>query len=410
MLREQTDILIIGAGPAGCVAASLVNKAGFTAKIVDRAKFPRFVIGESLLPRCMDHFEEAGFLEALKSQNYQVKHGAVFLKDDKRCEFEFSEQFTKGYEWTWQIPRDHFDKVLSDEVQKMGIPIDFETTVTKIEFQGSNSTTSVIDALGNKKQIEAKFVIDASGYGRVLPRLLDLSVPSDLPVRNTLFTQFKDVNRPNNADANRIVVVSHSPEVWIWIIPFSNGYTSVGFAGNPEFFESRTGNKEEIFRSLLAKEPKTAERFSNVEMRFDPVMINGYSVSVKQLYGDGFALTGNASEFLDPIFSAGVTFATETGSIAAKLACRQLNGEKIDWNSDYVKPIVDGIDVFRTYIKGWYDGTVQKIFFADDPGQDNKNMICSVLAGYVWDKSNPYVNKHKKRIETLAKVIEIQSA
>ncbi|MFT4524461.1 MAG: flavin-dependent dehydrogenase [Granulosicoccus sp.] len=410
MQKEQTDILIIGAGPAGCVAASLVNKAGFKARIVDRAKFPRFVIGESLLPRCMDHFEEAGFLDALKSQGYQVKHGAVFLKDDKRCEFEFSEQFTKGYEWTWQIPRDHFDNVLAEEVQKMGVPIDFETTVTNVEFEGSNSTTTVTDKDGNEKQIKAKFVIDSSGYGRVLPRLLDLNIPSDQKARSTMFTQFKDENRPDNPDANRIVIVSHTPDVWIWIIPFSNGFTSVGFVGNPEFFEGREGSKEEILRSMLANEPKTIERFSKAEMKFDPVMINGYSISVKQLYGDGFALTGNASEFLDPVFSAGVTFATETGSIAAKLACRQLKGEDINWDEEYVKPVIDGIDVFRTYINGWYDGTIQKIFFADDPGQGNKNMICSVLAGYVWDQNNPYVNKHKKRVETLAKVIEIQSA
>ena len=78
--------------------------------------------------------------------------------------------------------------------------------------------------------------------------------------------------------------------------------------------------------------------------------------------------------------------------------------------TEYVKPVFDGIDVFRTFINGWYDGTVQKIFFAEDPRQNNKNMICSVLAGYVWDQNNPYVTKHKKRVETLAKVIEIQSS
>ena len=410
MQRIQTDILIIGAGPAGCVAAALVRKAGLNARIVDRAKFPRFVIGESLLPRCMDHFEEAGFLEALKQQGYQVKHGAVFLKGEDRCDFQFKEQFTKGYDWAWQIPRDHFDNVLANEIQKQGVPIDFETTVTNVTFNGSDSITTVAEKDGNERQIEARFVIDSSGYGRVLPRLLDLNIPSDLPKRNTLFTQFKDAKRPDNEDADRIVVVSHTDNVWIWIIPFSNGYTSVGFVGDPSFFKDREGSIEEQFRSMLANEPKTCTRFADAEMRFDPVMINDYSVSVKQLYGDGFALTGNASEFLDPVFSAGVTFATETGSIAAKLACRQLRGETIDWDSEYVKPVQDGIDVFRTYINGWYDGTLHKIFFADNPGQENKNMICSVLAGYVWDLKNPYVTKHKRRVETLARVIEIQSA
>jgi flavin-dependent dehydrogenase len=346
----------------------------------------------------------------LKSQGYQVKHGAVILKDDKRCEFEFSEQFTKGFEWTWQIPGAHFDNILAEEVEKMGVPIDFETSVSDIEFDGSNSTVTVINVDGTKKQINAKFVIDSSGYGRVLPRLLGLDAPSDLPPRKTLFAHFKDENRPDDKDANRIVVVSHSPDIWIWIIPFSNGNASVGFVGSSDFFQDCEGTLEEQLRLMLSHEPLTKERFANAKMEFEPKCIGGYSKSVKALYGDGFALTGNAAEFLDPVFSAGVTFATETGSMAAKLACRQLKGEKVNWQIEYVKPVFDGIDVFRTYINGWYDGTVQKIFFAEDPGENNKNMICSVLAGYVWDQNNPYVTKHKKRVETLAKVIEIQSS
>ncbi|MDP6908964.1 MAG: FAD-dependent monooxygenase, partial [Flavobacteriales bacterium] len=246
MERESIDVLVIGAGPSGTIAASLVNKSGLRVKIVDKEKFPRFVIGESLLPRCMDHFEEAGFLEVLKKQGYQEKQGAIFLKEDDRCEFDFSEQFTKGWEWTWQIPRDHFDKVLADEVQKMGVPIDFETTVTNIDFNGSDSTTTVIDKDGNEKQIEARFIIDASGYGRVIPRLLNLNIPSTLPRRDTMFTQVKDVNRPSGHDSGRIVIEAHRQDVWIWIIPFSNGNTSVGFVGNPDFFNEFEGTQEEF--------------------------------------------------------------------------------------------------------------------------------------------------------------------
>ena len=410
MEREKTDILVIGAGPSGTIAASLVNKSGLKVRIVEKEKFPRFVIGESLLPRCMDHFEEAGFMDVIKKQGYQEKQGAIFLKGKERCEFEFSEQFTKGWEWTYQIPRDHFDKVLADEVQRMGVPIDFETTVTDIKFNGSDSVTTVVDKDGKEKQIEARFIIDASGYGRVIPRLFNLNVPSTLPRRDTLFTQVKDVNRPTGHDSQRIVIVAHRQDVWIWIIPFSNGNTSVGFVGNPKFFEEFEGTNEERLRAMLASEPHTRERFKDVEMRFEPVKIEGYSISVKQLYGDGYVLTGNATEFLDPVFSAGVTFATESGAAAGKLASRQLKGEKVNWDKEYVDVVLHGVAVFRTYIEGWYDGTVQKIFFAKDPGQENKNKICSVLAGYVWDMDNPYVTKHDKAVKALAEVIDIRSA
>ncbi len=105
MSMNSTDVLVIGAGPAGTVAASIVNKAGFKVQIVEKMKFPRFVIGESLLPRCMEALEEAGFLEAVKEKDFQEKGGAKFVKNGKICDYQFADQFTKGWEWTWQVPR-----------------------------------------------------------------------------------------------------------------------------------------------------------------------------------------------------------------------------------------------------------------------------------------------------------------
>src|SRR5580704_12625029 len=114
MQNEVTDVLVIGAGPAGTVAASIINKAGFKTKIVEREKFPRFSIGESLLPKCMEPLEEAGFLDALKAQGFQQKFGAKFVNAAGRVmDFNFSQQFTKGWTWTWQVPRAHFDHVLA---------------------------------------------------------------------------------------------------------------------------------------------------------------------------------------------------------------------------------------------------------------------------------------------------------
>src|SRR6188472_1801923 len=103
MKTEQVDVLVIGAGPSGTVAASIVNKSGFKVKIVEKLKFPRFVIGESLLPRCMVPLEEAGFLDAIKAKGFQQKFGAKFVKNDLVCDFDFSNQFTEGWTWTWQV-------------------------------------------------------------------------------------------------------------------------------------------------------------------------------------------------------------------------------------------------------------------------------------------------------------------
>ncbi|HSZ25428.1 MAG TPA: NAD(P)/FAD-dependent oxidoreductase [Cytophagaceae bacterium] len=408
MLREKVDVLVIGAGPAGTVAASLVNKNGFSCKIVEKQKFPRFVIGESLLPRCMEHLEEAGFLEALKAQGFQEKFGAKFVRGNQVCDFNFSDQFSNGWNWTWQVPRGKFDQVLATEVANQGVPVEFEMGVTDIKFFGTDSITTVEDHAGNKKEIEAKFIIDASGYGRVIPRLFNLDKPSNFDPRKTLFTHIKDTNRPEGIDGNRITVVIHQPRTWIWVIPFSTGITSVGFVGDPSFFEGLNGTEEEKLRAIIESDPIIAKRFRGCEFDFEPRIIEGYAISAKKLFGDGFVLTGNSSEFLDPIFSSGVTFAMESGSKAGKLVSKFLKGETVDWEKDFVEHMMQGINTFRSYVAAWYEGHLQEIFFAPNPDPTYKKQICSVLAGYVWDLENPFVRKHTRAIKSLADVIRLE--
>lgn len=408
MNTENTDVLVIGAGPSGSIAASLINKQGYKVKIVEKEKFPRFVIGESLLPRVMDHLDEAGLLEAVKKAGFQEKFGAKFVRGEEICDFNFGNQFTDGWKWTWQVPRGQFDQLIASEVEKMGVPVEYQTTVTNIEFNGTNSTTTVVDKDGNQKQIKARYIVDASGYGRVIPRMFGLDKPSNFEPRKTHFTHFKDLKRPGGIDGNRITVVIHQQRTWIWIIPFSNGVTSVGFVADPEFFLDHPENVTERMRSIIATDPHTKERFADAEMMFEPRTIEGYAISTKQLFGDGFVLCGNATEFLDPVFSSGVTFAMESGAKAAKLVCEQLKGNAVDWQKEYTDYMMQGINTFRTYVAGWYNGDLHEIFFSKNQDEEIKKQICSVLAGYVWDLNNPFVKKHDRAVKSLADIIRMR--
>ncbi len=407
MKTSSTDVLVIGAGPAGSIAASIVRQAGYNVRVVEKLKFPRFVIGESLLPRCMEALEEAKFLEAVKAKGFQEKFGAKFVRDGEICDFNFSSQYTPGWNWTWQVPRGEFDKTLADTLETMGVPVNYETTVTAIRFDGTDSVTTVEDKDGNKEEIQARFIIDGSGYGRVIPSLFNLDRPSSLPSRKTLFTHMEDTRRSMAHEPNRITIVVHKPAIWIWVIPFSNGVTSVGFVGEPEFFDSVSGTPEEMLRALIASEPEIAERFADSKMMFPPMTLQSWSKTTDKFYGDGFVLTGNVTEFLDPVFSSGVTLASVSSQLAAHMVIRTLNGEKVDWQKEYQEKMQQGVDTFRTYVNGWYDGTLHKVFFAEQKEEQFMNQICSVLAGYVWDESNPFVRQHEKMLKTLVKVIEI---
>jgi flavin-dependent dehydrogenase len=408
MSIEKVDVLVIGAGPAGTVAASIINKAGFKVKIIEKQKFPRFVIGESLLPRCMEALTEAGFIEALKEKGFQEKSGAKFVKNGKICDYFFADQFTAGWNWTWQVPRAEFDKTLADTVEKMGVQVCYETAVTSITFNGSNSVTTVEDLNGNKTEIEARFIIDGSGYGRVIPRLFNLDKPSNLTPRKALFAHTVDLNRSMDDEPNRITIVVHKPGVWIWVIPFSNGITSVGFVGDPEFFSGCEGDNEKVLRELISTQPYLAERLKDVDFVFNPRVLESWSTTTDHFYGEGFVLTGNVTEFLDPIFSSGVTLATVSSQTAAHLVIRKLNGDDVDWEEEYTKHLLQGVNTFRSYVMAWYEGTLDTIFFAEKQNNEIKKMICSVLAGYVWDMENPFVTNHEVALQKLARTIELE--
>ncbi len=410
MNTEKVDVLVIGAGPAGTVAASIVNKAGFKVKIVEKLTFPRFVIGESLLPRCMEALEEAGFLDAVKAKGFQEKFGAKFVKEGKICDYFFADQFTPGWNWTWQVPRGEFDKTLADTVEKMGVPVSYQTAVTHISFNGANSITTIEDSEGKTSTIEARFVIDGSGYGRVIPRLFNLDRPSTLIPRKALFAHTVDDKRSMDDEPNRITIIVHKPGVWVWVIPFSSGITSLGFVGVPEFFKQYQGNDEEQLRALIESEPYLRERFKDVKLVFDPKILESWSTTTDKFYGEGYVLTGNVTEFLDPVFSSGVTLASVSSQLAAHLVIRKLNGENVDWDKEYMEPMTHGVNTFRSYVNAWYDGTLDTIFFAEKQNLAIKNMICSVLAGYVWDLNNPYVKDHNTALTKLSRLINLEKS
>lgn len=410
MTKEFVDVLVIGAGPSGCVSASYLHKNNVKVKVVEKQRFPRLVVGESLIPRVMDHFAEAELFDALNAMNFEKKLGARFIRGEEICVFDFSKKFGEGWDWTWQVPRADFDNTMAQEVVRKGVDLEFETEVLEVSFEGKNSKTIVKDKDGNLKEIHAKFIIDSSGYGRVLPRLLDLDTPSKLDPHSSIFTHVKDINREEGEEGTQISFDILETQVWLWVIPFSNGNTSLGVVGPTDFINSLSENKDnaEALKNAIQLSDFYIKRFKGTEFLFEPVKLENYSRAVKRMYGDGFALTGNSSEFLDPVFSSGVAFATESGMLAAKLYLKEAQGTPVDWEVEFTQYMKRGIAVFTTYVQEWYTGNLQTLFFHQPENPEVKEKICAVLAGYVWNEENSFVKKHDHVIANMAYLLNMQ--
>ncbi|HQY62343.1 MAG: tryptophan 7-halogenase [Myxococcales bacterium] len=390
----EVDVVIIGAGPAGSLAAARLARQGHSVLMLEQATFPRHVVGESLLPRCLDLLRDAGLLERVEARGYEVKRGATFFRRGEVQRFAFERSLPGDYAFAYQVPRDDFDQTLATGALALGADVRFGVSVTGVELGGDRgrSRLSLHDALtGRELEVRARFVLDASGPGRVLAKALSLDAPADLPTRTARYLHVEGDLRPEGEAAGDIWVTIHPSGAWLWVIPFSNGRTSVGVVAEESLFATSGDTDSAKVWSLIATEPVAARRLAQARPAMPTRVLRGWSRRTTRLAGRGFAIAGNAGDFLDPVFSSGVMFAMESGSLAAALAARELAGERVDWPGEYEAPLQRAVGVFRTFVGAWYAGELAELFFHDPKPDSAVRNITSVLGGNVQNTHNPLV-------------------
>lgn len=403
-MSDKLDVVIIGAGPSGAAAAAFLRQKGRSVEVIEKTHFPRFSIGESLLAQSVAILDDAGLLPAVKAGGFQFKDGAAFQLEDDYKDIYFPDKSSPGPGTTFQVMRSKFDKILADGAAEMGAKVVYGEEVTAFESDEDGVRLTVKNEAGEVRTIEARFCLDGSGFGRTLSRLLDLETPSDFPPRQGIFCQVIDNIDDPTFDRNKILVSIH-PEhrhVWYWLIPLADGITSMGVVGSPEIIQAAGATEQERLDNLVAKATRMNEVLKNKQPYREPGTIHGYACSVKSLFGPSYALLGNAAEFLDPVFSSGVTIALKSAQLATGLIDRQLNGETVDWQREFSDELYVGIDTFRACVATWYDESLQRIIFnKPEEANDIVRHLTSVLAGYAWDRNNPIVQQPSKYLRTV---------
>ena len=402
---REFDVVIIGAGPAGAFAAALLRQQSLDVLVLEKQHFPRFSIGESLLPHCMDFLEQGGMLDAVNAAGFRYKNGAAFHYCGRYTSFDFSNKGCQGWNSAFQVERARFDHLLAEQSRAQGAEIRYGHEIVAFRNVSDVVVLDVISDAGESYSVGAGYVLDASGFGRVLPRLLDLETRSEFSSRSSVFSHVTDHIDDLRYDRDKVLVDIHPEhrDIWFWLIPFNQGRASIGVILPTEMLESTSGEDLDLLHELVSGTEFLSELLSRAEYDTPVRRITSYACNVRQLHGERYALLGNAAEFLDPIFSSGVTIALKSASLAVPLLVRELAGDSPDWDVEYSRPLRVGVDTFRKFVTAWYDGRLQDIFFASDKAEEATRTICSILAGYAWDTDNPYVRK-PSRLDTLAQL------
>jgi flavin-dependent dehydrogenase len=406
-MKVNTDVVVIGAGPSGSVAAAYLAGRGYRVEVVERVHFPRFSIGESLLPQSMTLLDEAGLLDRVIGGNFQYKDGAVFRRGEEEQSLDFHDKSAIGWDTTFQVKRELFDQILARGAADKGANVTFGEEVTHFEPGEEGVSVRTRNEDGSERQIAARFALDGSGFGRVLARLLSLDKPSDFPMRKAVYSHVKDNIEDPSFDRNKILITVHptNSSIWYWLIPFSEGICSIGAVGPEADLTAAGATAQAQLDTLISQAGRMRELLARAEQIRPAGVIAGFARKVDRLTGPGFALLGNAAEFLDPVFSSGVTIALKSAILASRALDRKLKGETIDWMADFEAPLKRGVNTFRTYVESWYDGSLQEIIFAQPKRTTEvKRMIISVLAGYAWDEANPFVRDPKRYLASVQKL------
>ncbi|MDP1562442.1 MAG: NAD(P)/FAD-dependent oxidoreductase [Pirellulaceae bacterium] len=319
----ETDVLVIGGGPSGATTATLVAQKGFQVQLLEREHFPRYHIGESLIPETFWVLERLGMLPKMRNSRFVNKHSVQFVSEHGKLSEPFYFNIHKPHEssQTWQVYRQQFDQMMLDNARDTGVVVQEGMRVTEILFEGQRIVGArAMDESGAKHEFRAKVVVDAAGQSCLIQDRLGLREWDPVLKKAAVWTYWKGAYRDAGRDEGATIVMqTQGKKGWFWYIPLQDDVISVGVVAPCDYlFTSRASKDfETIYADEVAKCPGVQPRIANAERVAPYRAAKEYSYRSKQVAGDGWVLVGDAFGFLDPLYSSGVLLALKSGAYAA---------------------------------------------------------------------------------------------
>jgi flavin-dependent dehydrogenase len=359
---DETDVVVIGGGPAGSTAATLLAQHGHSVTLFEREKFPRFHIGESLIPETYWVLQRLNMLPKMRASQFVKKYSVQFVSASGKLSAPFYFWDNKPHECsqTWQVVRSEFDQMMLENAREHGVLAHEETRVLDVLFDGERACgVKVQHADGTRRDVRAKVVVDASGQSGLLQNRFKLRVWDPILNKGAIWTYWENAYRDLGKDEGATVVIqTPNKKGWFWYIPLHNNRVSLGVVGPFDYLFKGRGSHEQTYHEEVDQCPAVQQRLANARRVTGYFATKDYSYRATQCAGDGWVTVGDAFGFLDPLYSSGVLLALRSAEMAADAIAEGFKSNDLSaaqlgkWS-----PLLNqGIDRMRRLVCEYYDG------------------------------------------------------
>jgi len=359
---QSTEVVVIGGGPAGSTVSTLLAQQGVSVRLYERERFPRFHIGESLIPETYWVFKRLKMLDKMKASPFVKKYSVQFVSASGKLSAPFYFWDNKPHECsqTWQVIRSEFDALMLDNAREQGVDVHQPARVLEVLFEGERARgVRVQHANGSREEVPARVVVDASGQSSMLQNRFKLRRWDPVLNKGAIWTYWQGAYRDTGRDEGATLVVQTvNRQGWWWYIPQHDDTVSVGVVAPFDYLFQGRGSHEQVYNEEVDACPAIRERVSKARRATGYFATKDYSYRSKQVAGDGWVLIGDAFGFLDPLYSSGVLLALRSGELAADtiagaLAKNDVSADQLGrWGPTFNK----GVDRMRRLVCEYYDG------------------------------------------------------